>query len=321
VTRIGTFGGERAGSDAAAPGARMVAMNAPSFDSRAMDLSGLAAAKAPAAASYVVEADEASFENVLNLSMRHPVVVEFYSPRANAQVLSDDLAALANAADGRWLLVRVDVDAAPRIAQALGIQAVPMVVGALGGQLMPLFQGTRERAEASGLIDQLVQAAIANGIVGKASPVVATEAPDASAAQVADVRFAAADAAMEAGDYALAVTEFAKILAATPGDTEAAAGKAGAELLVRLGSKEPTDLLAIAQANPDDVDAQLDAADIELAGGAAEAAFARLVGVVRTTSGADRERVRVRLLSLFETIGATDPAVLKARRDLMSALF
>ena len=40
-------------------------MNAPSFDSRAMDLSGLAA-KAPAA-SYVVEADERSFENVLTL--------------------------------------------------------------------------------------------------------------------------------------------------------------------------------------------------------------------------------------------------------------
>jgi putative thioredoxin len=298
----------------------MVAMNVPSFDSRAMDLSGLAAAKTPAGASFVVEADEVSFENVLNLSMRHPVVVEFYSPRANAQALSDDLTSLANAADGRWLLVRLNVDAAPGIAQALGIQGVPMVVGALGGQLMPLFQGTRDQAEVSGLIDQLIQAAIANGIVGKASPVVA-EAPEAAASVEADVRFAAADAAMEAGDYALAVVEFEKILAATPGDSEAAAGKAGAELLVRLGQKDPADVVALAQADPDDVDAQLDAADIELAGGAPEAAFARLVAVVRITAGADRERARVRLLSLFDAIGATDPAVLKARRDLMSALF
>ena len=67
--------------------------------------------------------------------MRHPVVIEFYSPRANADALSADLKSLANAAAGRWLLVRLNVDAAPRIAQALGIQAVPMVVGVLSGQL------------------------------------------------------------------------------------------------------------------------------------------------------------------------------------------
>lgn len=293
-------------------------MNAPSFDSRAMDLSGLAA-KAPAA-SYVVEADERSFENVLTLSMRHPVVLEFYSPRANAQQLSDDLAALANAAEGRWLLVRVNVDAAPRIAQALGIQAVPMAAGALSGQLMPLFQGTRDRAEASAFIDQLLQAAVANGVVGKAQPVAGAAPADAEAA-APDARFAAADAAMEAGDYALAVEEFDKILKATPGDAEAAAGKAGAELLVRVTAQDPDAVVARAKAHPEDVDAQLDAADLEVAGGAPEAAFARLVDVVRNTSGADREKARVRLLALFETIGASDPAVVKARRDLMSALF
>ncbi|SMO51269.1 tetratricopeptide repeat protein [Propioniciclava tarda] len=294
-------------------------MNA-SFGANAMDLSGLAAAaKTPAGASYVVEADEKTFENVLNLSMRHPVVIEFYSPRANADALSADLKSLANAAAGRWLLVRLNVDAAPRIAQALGIQAVPMVVGVLSGQLMPLFQGTRERSEVSALIDQLIQAAVANGVVAKAQPVAA--GAEAEAPLEPDVRFAAADAAMEAGDYALAVAEFDKILSATPGDSEAAAGKAGAELLVRLGDADPNLVIARATAHPDDVDAQLAAADMEVAGGVPEAAFARLIGVVRATSGADRDKARVRLLALFETIGSSDPMVLKARRDLMSALY
>lgn len=294
-------------------------MNA-SFGANAMDLSGLAAAaKTPAGASYVVEADEKTFENVLNLSMRHPVVIEFYSPRANADALSADLKSLANAAAGRWLLVRLNVDAAPRIAQALGIQAVPMVVGVLSGQLMPLFQGTRERSEVSALIDQLIQAAVANGVVAKAQPVAA--GAEAEAPLEPDVRFAAADAAMEAGDYALAVAEFDKILSATPGDAEAAAGKAGAELLVRLGDADPNLVIARATAHPDDVDAQLAAADMEVAGGVPEAAFARLIGVVRATSGADRDKARVRLLALFETIGSSDPMVLKARRDLMSALY
>jgi putative thioredoxin len=56
-------------------------------------------------------------------------------------------------------------------------------------------------------------------------------------------------------------------------------------------------------------------------GGATQQAFNRLIELIRNTGGAERESVRVRLLELFETVGPSDPAVLKARRDLMSALF
>jgi len=56
-------------------------------------------------------------------------------------------------------------------------------------------------------------------------------------------------------------------------------------------------------------------------GGAVVAAFNRLVAVIRLTAGDQREAVRVRLLELFETVGPTDPPVVKARRDLVSALF
>nr|NLI50650.1 tetratricopeptide repeat protein [Propionibacterium sp.] len=291
-------------------------------DSRAMDLSGLAAAaKAPPGASYVTEADDRTIEAVLAKSMQHPLVIEFYSPRGAAQQLSADLAALANEAAGRYLLVRVNIDASPGLRQALQIQAVPLVVGALGGQLVPLFQGTRDRADVAAAIDQLLQAAAANGVVGRAQPV-AAGAPDAGApAAGPDPRYAAADAAMEAGDFARAVEEFDKILAVSPGDADAKAGRAGAQLLVRLGEQDPEVVIARVRAHPDDVDAQLAAADLEVAGGAVEAAFARLVELVRATSGAEREKVRVRLLDLFETVGPADPAVLKARRDLTSALF
>ncbi len=292
----------------------------PSFDS-AMDLSALAPKKAEPGASYVVEADDQTFENVLNLSVRHPVVVEFYSPRANAQQLSDDLAQLADAAGGKYLLVRVNVDAARGIAQALGIQAVPMVVGALGGQLVPLFQGTRPRQEVAAVIDELLKAALANGVVGKAQPTAPASGTAASEAEAAhDPRFDAADAAMEAGDYAGAAAEFEKILAQTPGDAEALAGKSGAELLVRAGDLDPRAVAARLQADPGDAAVQLQAADLEFMDGRPEAAFARLIEVVRA-QGPGRDDARVRLLSLFEALGPTDPAVLKARRDLTSALF
>ena len=116
-------------------------MSLPKFTSRAMDLSAIAAAAkappVPPGASFVVEVDESNFESVIQLSTKHPVVVELYSPRANAQALSDDLIALANAAGGAYLLARVNVDTAGTIAQALGIQAVPTVIGVIAGQLAP----------------------------------------------------------------------------------------------------------------------------------------------------------------------------------------
>ena len=55
--------------------------------------------------------------------------------------------------------------------------------------------------------------------------------------------------------------------------------------------------------------------------GDADAAFARLIGLIKRVSGDERNQVRLRLLELFETLGNSDDRVLKARRDLMTALF
>ncbi len=295
-------------------------MTAAGFNpSRALDLSGIvAAAKSPPpppGASYVIDVTEETFEAVLAQSSRYPVVLELNSPRANAQALSEAMTELANEAGGAFLLGRVDVDASPQIAAAFGIQAVPAVIGVVGGQLAPLWQGTKSKEEARAYLGQLLQAASANGVVGRADPV----SIDADAGP--DPRFAEADAALAEGDFTRAVAEFDKILAASPSDPEAKAGRAQAALLARVSLADPGAVLAKAEAAPTDLDAQLAAADAELIGGAVEQAFDRLITLIRNTSGAERESVRVRLLELFETVGAADPAVLKARRDLMSALF
>ena len=284
-----------------------------------MDLSSIvAAAKAPpppAGASYVMEVDERNLEQVIAASMRFPVVLELTSPRADADSLSQTLTELTNAAGGAYLLGRINVDTAPQVAAAFGIQAVPAVIGVVGGQLAPLWQGTKDKAEAKAYLDQLLQAAAANGIVGRAEPV----SVDADAGP--DPRFAAADAALAAGDFDTAVAEFDKLLAAAPNDAEAKAGRAQAALLARVTKVDPAQVLKRAAAAPQDLAVQLDAADAEVFGGAAAQAFARLIDLIRVSSGDQREQVRLRLLELFDTVGATDPAVLKARRDLMSALF
>ena len=274
-------------------------------------------------ASYVVEVTEANFETeTIRKSVKHPVVLELYSPRvATGHQLSEALIEIANAADGKFLLARVNVDESPGIVQALQLQAVPTVIALIGGQAAPLFQGVLPRDQVQAAIDQLLTAAIANGIVGRADPVGGTPVDGADAEPEPDPRFAAADEALGRGDFDAAVAEFDLLLAANPGDTEAAIGKAQAGLYARASKLDPQVVLLAASAAPDDVAVQLDAADAELIAGRAEAAFARLITLIKKLAGDERNRVRVRLLELFETLGNGDPRVLQARRDLMTALF
>lgn len=309
-------------------------MSSSSFNPRgAVDLSQLAeqakqraSGGAPrpggaAGGSYVVEVTEQTFEaEVIRPSVQHPVVVEFYSPRVSSgQQLSDTLAAAAAEAGGKYLVARLNVDAAPQIASQLGLQAVPTVVGVVGGQLVPLFQGVQPADQVKAALDQLVKAAVANGIVGRAEPVGGPVEEDAEPEP--DPRFAGADAALERGDFAAAEAEFDKLLTANPADAEAKAGKAQAGLLARSANVTPEVVLAAAAAPDATLQVQLDAADVELVAGQADEAFARLIEQIKRRTGDEREQVRLRLLDLFETLGNADPRVQKARRNLMAALF
>jgi putative thioredoxin len=312
----------------------MVSMSSSSFNRPgAVDLSQLAQQakqSAPASplgprsagASYVMEVTEQTFEaETIRKSVKHPVVVELYSPRvATGQQLSDALIEIANASDGKFLLARLNVDSAPGIVQALGLQAVPTVIALINGQLAPLFQGVLPKDQVQAAIDQLLTAAVANGIVGRAEPV-GSEAPtDTEPEPEADPRFAAADAAMQRGDFAAARDEFDKLLQANPNDAEAQAGKAQAGLFARAALLDAQSTVAAAD-DSEDMDSQLAAADVEMITGQADAAFARLIGLIKRLSGEERNQARVRLLELFETLGNADERVLKARRDLMTALF
>lgn len=292
----------------------------------AVDLSSLSEAAQPkAGGAYVTTVSEADFNDLAAKSVQHPVIVEFHSPRdPNGQAVSSALAELVNAGEGRFLLGRVDVDAEPRLAQALGVQAVPTVVALIGGQMAPLFQGTKSREEISAMLDQIAQLAVANGMTGRAQPVAgAAPAPngEAGAQPAANPRFAKADAALEAGDFARAVKEFDELLKETPNDAEVIAGRAQSALLDRSSSFNAQEIVEKASAQPDDVAAQFDAADLEVINGRYEEAFDRLLGLAAESDADQRDLIRVRLLELFEVVGRTEQVVLKARRRLASVLF
>jgi putative thioredoxin len=136
-----------------------------------------------------------------------------------------------------------------------------------------------------------------------------------------DPRLEAADDALMMGDLDEAEKAYRKILSDSPKDAAAEAGLAQVVLAKRVAGVDPQAAVAAADAAPDDLAAQLKAADVEVLGGQAEQAYQRLVNLVRRVYGDDRETVRQHLVSLFAVAGPDDPAVAAARRALASALF
>lgn len=273
--------------------------------------------------SYVVDITEQNFQAAaLEASMSHVVVLSLWSPRSpQSESFNAMLGALVSQYGGQIVLAQVDIDANPAIAQALQAQAVPLVVGLVKGQPVPLFQGTVEEAEARRYFDELVNVAAQNGVTGRAQPAgEAAEAPE-EAEEPEDPRFAAADAAFAASDFDTAVAEYEKLQAQYPADTEVSERLAGVKLLARTQGVDLQAARAAAADAPDDLDAQMLVADLDVSGGHVDDAFDRLIQLVKRTSDDDRERVRQRLLDLFTVVGVADPRVATARRALASALF
>ncbi|MCB5177869.1 co-chaperone YbbN [Streptomyces antimicrobicus] len=274
--------------------------------------------------ALVLTLDEAGFEDALQMSAEVPVVIAFWSERSPAsKELAGLLERLAVEAAGRYVLAKVDVDASPLLVQQFGIQGIPAVFAVVAGQALPLFQGSAPEDQVRDTLDQLVQIAEQRfGITGLVVDAAAgTGAPAAAPPGPHDALLEAAMTALDAGDLAGAVQAYKNVLAEDPGHAEAKLGLAQAELLQRVQGVDPQAVRAAAAADPKDAAAQIAAADLDLVGGHVEDAFGRLVDTVRVTFGDDRDTVRLRLLELFEIVGAEDPRVVKARTALARVLF
>ena len=145
--------------------------------------------------------------------------------------------------------------------------------------------------------------------------------PASPAELLGDQRFETVQNAMESGDLETAATTLGQVLADTPGHPVATAWLAQVDLLRRVSSYDQAKVLRAAQENPDDLDAQTEAADLELANGQVDESFDRLLGAFQRTQGDDRDKVRRHLLNLFDVLPPRDPRVTKARSRLSSLLF
>ena len=224
------------------------------------------------------------------------------------------------ARDGRLVLAVADADRSPQLVQAFQAQSIPTVVAVVAGQPVPLFAGVQP--------DEVLgrcSTSSSSWRPSTASPVAIeaeadAETGDAAAAEPVEeplppLHQEAYDA-IERGDFAAASSAYQTAIAQNPRDSLAVAGLAQANLLERLQGKTLDAVRNAAAAAPDDLDAQLDVADLDLSGGHVDDAFDRLLTLFPKLDADAKKLVRERLLELFEVVGDDDPRVVAARRRL-----
>lgn len=307
----------------------------------AAEKSGKPQSKMPSAGGYVIDVNEQTFQAMVQTSVSFPIILLVWQKSDEtsydlAQKLADSITAL----DGRMQLARIDADESPSIAQALRAQQLPAVYGLVGGRPMPICQGLPSADElqqiSNDILPQLVKVAEKSGVAGMApyvdsgdsagdskdTPVVGVGDDSAVAGDSSDVppeHKIAHEAAMN-GDYALAASEYEKVLQANPNDSLASRERAKALLLGRNANTNVDAVRKAAGDNPGDASAQLAVADADMIDGHIEDAFSRLLDFLAGHRDS-ADVIKERMLEYFAMLPAGDERLNRARRRLAVLLY
>ena len=275
--------------------------------------------------------------DVIQESMRQPVLVDFWAPWCGpCKQLTPVLEKVVKQAGGKVKLVKIDIDQNPELAQQLRVQSVPTVYAFLQGQPVTGFAGAQPESQIKALIEKLV-----GGPLGPADTdtqlAAAKDALDAGQLEVAGDLFGAVLEQEEANPEALG--GLARVLLASGQSAEAEAlleqvpdnlvshaaisgAKAALELAKEAGTLgDPTALLARIENNPDDHEARYDLATALFLRGQIEAAMDHLGQIVKRDREWQEDGARKQLVKFFDALGPTHPQTVKGRRMLSKMLF
>ena len=239
---------------------------------------------APAAGGYVIDTTENTFQAMVQTSATFPILLFLWVPTDDRLfAMARALGDAVNKLNGQIQLSRIDIASNPSIAQAFQIQGAPALFALIGGRPMPILQGLPSDEELQQITDVVVPKLIA-------------------AAQQAGVT----GTAPYSGDP----------------DSDAANSASAGSVQDQVPPEHQEAYMLAQQADkPDDVDAQLAVADIDMIGGQIQDAFDRLLDFVAAGHKADIEPVRQRLLEYFTIPEPTDERLKRARRRLATLMY
>ncbi len=284
--------------------------NPPNF-AQAVDLSSLGKPKSVPTGPTpgIAVTTENLTTEFLPLSKTRAIILFCWSARSAESVeMLAVMGALEASYKGSWSLGNVDIDAQPQVAQALQTQKIPYAVALINEQIVPLFEQAYPEAQIRLVLDKVLTLAAEQGVGDALVEVIEPEEEEAVAA-------------LETGNFATAEVAYKKLLARKPADSFAKLGLAQTQLLIRTEGLVLDVVIKEATDNPQDLSLQLRAADMEIVNGGVEAAFTRLLNVVKENVGVDRNKAKEHLLSLFALVDPADPRLTAARSALANALF
>jgi putative thioredoxin len=247
--------------------------------------------------------------DILPLSLVRPVIVLMWSPRSvESQEMIATLGKLEVEYQAKWSLARVNIDTHPEIAQAFQTKNVPYAVAIIAEQMVPLFEQAYPEAQVRLVIDKVLTLSAQQGI-GEA-PVEQMEPEEEEAMN-----------ALESGDFTVAEAAYKKWLSRKPNENLAKLGLAQTQLLIRTEGLDLNKVIEESTKSPADIELQLKAADVEIVNGGVEAAFSRLLNLVKATQGDDKNKVKNHLLNLFALVDQSDPRLISARKELANSIF
>ncbi len=291
------------------------------------------------AATAPIDVDMNNFmAEVVEGSSQTPVIVQFWAPWCGpCKQLGPVLEKVVAAAHGKVKMVRVNIDDNQQIAQQLRVQSVPTVYAFVDGQPVDGFSGAQPESALTHFVEKL-------------------SSMGGAGADIASM-LEAANTAVETQDFAGAKQIYQQVMEADPESADALAGlvrcltgmqdhQAAREIIDQLNDEfreQPSMQAAIAAlelaeraaesagdldlvqaavaANPDDLQARQDLAMALFATGDNAGAMAQLLESIRIDRSWNDEAARLQILEFFKTLGAANPDVMAARRQLSTLLF